>query len=174
MYVYARLQVMSDKGDNVDENEGDETDEERNDDINNDDDLNVNDEEENLINLLNDEKSEDHGNRTYTLEEKDEDPLFSQEEFPSYVLHVGRTVISNYTNVKDTIKDYSKIPDDIFEKDSKFSANPTSLNNRLVFIAPSPSRQWCQILWAYTCLSYYVGEGTQNHTSIHIRWWFTS
>ena len=100
MYVYARLQVMSDKGDigkdggddNVDENEGDETDEERNDDINNDDDVNVNDEEENSITLLDDEKSEDHGSQTYTLEEKDADPLFSQEEFPNYVLHVGRTV----------------------------------------------------------------------------------
>ena len=72
MYVYARLQVMSDKGDigkdggydNVDENEEDETDEERNDDINNDDDdVNVNDEEENSINLLDDEKSEDHGRK---------------------------------------------------------------------------------------------------------------
>ena len=42
------------------ENERDETDEERNDDINKDDDVNVNAEEEYLINLLDDEKSEDH------------------------------------------------------------------------------------------------------------------
>ena len=91
---------MSDKGeigkdggnDNVDENKGDETDEERNDDINNDDDGNVNDEEQNSITLLDDEKSKDHGSQKYTLEEKDADPLFSQEEFPNYVLHVGRTV----------------------------------------------------------------------------------
>ena len=63
-----------------------------NDDINDDNDVNANDEEENSINILDVEKSEDHGNWTYTLEEKDTDPLFSQEEFPNYVLHVGRTV----------------------------------------------------------------------------------
>ena len=91
MYVYARLQVMSDKGD-IGKDGGD-------------DNVDENDEEENSINLLDDEKSEDHGNRTYTLEEKDADPLFSQEEFPNCVLHVGRTVISNDTNAKDAIKD---------------------------------------------------------------------
>ena len=61
--------------------------------------------------------------------------LFSEEEFPDKTFEIGRTVISNYYNSKETIIDYSKIPADIFNDDSKFRATPTSLNNKLVFIA---------------------------------------
>ena len=52
----------------------------------------------------------------------------SDEEFPENTFEVGRTLVSNYYNSKETIIDYSKIPDDIFEEGTKFTATPTSLN----------------------------------------------
>ena len=76
---------------------------------------------------------------TYTINSNENEPesveLFSEEEFPDETFEIGRTVVSNYFNSKDTIIDYSKIPDDIFDQESRFRATPTSLNNKIVFIA---------------------------------------
>ena len=87
---------------------------------------------------IDEDSSVDMHNKTYTISSKSNQEsieLFSEEEFPDNTFEVGRTVIGNYFNSKETIIDYSKIPTDIFSEESKFRATPTSLNNKLVFIA---------------------------------------
>ena len=88
-----------------------------------------------------DDSEDDLRNKTFTINsngnEQQSIEMFipSDEEFPDDTFEVGRTAVSNYFNSKETIIDYSKIPDDIFEEGSRFRATPTSLNNKIVFIA---------------------------------------
>ena len=99
-----------------------------------------------LFNESSDEELVDSSNDEEMAKKRNEinsETLFldSEEEFADEQFDVGRTIVSNYRNdkVKDTLASGVKIPEGLFEKESKFKAVPVSLNYKLVFIATSSS-----------------------------------
>ena len=86
--------------------------------------------------MLSDHEKEEGGNIDMIYSES----IFfnSQEDFPDeQPTYIGNTVVSNFKTENVTLASNVKVPEGMFDNNSKFSAKPCSLNNRLVFIATS-------------------------------------
>ena len=70
------------------------------------------------------------------VEDIDDEEIYldTDDEFDEQ-FQVDRIVVNNYYNSPETIIDYSKIPSNLFKPGSSFQAKPTSLSNKLTFIA---------------------------------------